>query len=553
MELEDVEIYVPPEIASKLEPGSVMTLEVGDRQAVGKGWLIRGSGTVQKAEKEQGEGKTGDRLETPVVAGDLEYEAQLDLVGSVGNVDVSKKVLSFQARDAATAPPEKSSSAESGTEQRRDEIAERIETSLPPETQKKLAEHPEQFIHREKAPEQLELGLEFESDPVLSSKPEGIPKPSFGERGPQLIGMDPEEKPRVEEGAVDEKPEQAGAFQSQGICSVEEFYKFLEGVDENDPAAQVSQRPLGRSEAVAMEKEGMLRAGPQMFIANMSGGQLVLPDIDVRMRFGDSYNLARIPSAKLKRSSDLFEAIQKGLVKFVTSQEASDRLKKTERRLLRMEQDIGGVEVYDHADDVYDDIGFGEPGDEYDYDDRPRRHESSKSRSRHPDDPMPRFDVEPRVRKAQELPESREFRRGIRSRSRRGRYSDDYYDDYDDGYGDPNVGRLRRASVNRAPRRFREMGDMDVLHDDRGEMDAIFEGVEQREAEIEQARSAGRDPFEADDALASDGRPQEAPDSGSGDDDYDYGNPGREIDEFRRESYREDREDRHVRVNRVSW
>jgi hypothetical protein len=538
MEINDMEIYTSPEIAEKIQEGSVVTISVSGKKQVGNGWLISGSGQIVQSPRD-----TADRLAHPVVAGDSEYEEQIDLVGHV-EVDMSKAISSFSSSGEQ---PAESSEKEQKQPVDTPVKEKQVETSLPPATQKKLADNPEQFAHKENGePEQLELDFGFTDPP----KPGGVAKPSFGERGPQLIGMDPELELEVPDASEEEKLEMPTSPLVKGISSVEEFYKFLEGVNEDDPAANAPQRPVSRAEAVAMEHEGALTAGPQMYIVNTSGGQLVLSDIDIRMRYGDSYNLSRVPAARLKRSSDLFEAIQNNLVKFVTPEEAIKSSRNTERRLMRMEQDIGGVEVYDNTDDIYDDIEFGGP--DPDYDDRPRRRVSGRSRSRHPDDPMPRFDVEPQVRQAREMPESRSFRRGIKSRSRHPGGYDDYYDDYDEGYDDPSVGRLRRASV-RPPRRFRDMGDVDVLRDDRGEMDMIFEGVEQREMEIESVRSSGRDPFEDSGEPVPEGRPRRSRSRDSADDGYDYGDPRREIDEFRRESYRDDGDDKHVRVSRISW
>jgi hypothetical protein len=236
------------------------------------------------------------------------------------------------------------------------------------------------------------------------------------------------------------------------IDNINDLYDTLASMDmsqienaQNVEGMTVEQR---RELAVELEKSGKLGCGFSAYVKNTSGGQLVLSDIDVRIRHGDSYNLGRVSPAKLMDSVELFEAVNMKLLEFIDADTAIALNNATTRRLEKIEEGLNSVDVYDNSDDVYDAINNGgDYGDDYEYS----------------DDPMPRMSGTANRRQSNNPVDNR-FRRGINTAGKPS-HSD-------------------RAAVE-APPRFKGIKGENILNGgDEYEFDRIFDGMEQREAEI---------------------------------------------------------------------
>ena len=159
--------------------------------------------------------------------------------------------------------------------------------------------------------------------------------------------------------APKQAPAKQRASQEKSIVDVDGFYRFLDTIDYDPQALQKEEKRMSRSDAVKAEIEGGIGSGVSMYIVNVCGAQLVIEDLGIRLLRGSGYNLGSIPAAKLKASTHLFEALNAGQVKFV-SREISDkaRLRATKRQEQITKGDAGR-DVYDKADDVYDEIEDG--------------------------------------------------------------------------------------------------------------------------------------------------------------------------------------------------
>jgi len=260
---------------------------------------------------------------------------------------------------------------------------------------------------------------ESELQSPKSESDQAKPKLSFGKRGPQFAGMeDPDSQ-------IPDEPEENVNLERRIISSTKELVEFLNGIDPSDPKYAEPEEPVDRDTAVQMDAQLSGGIGADIYIKNVSSGQLVLSDIDVRIRYGDVHNMSRVSPIKLKNSSDLFEAINCKLIEFVNPEEAKKINLSNSKRLAKKEAEINGIEVYDSADDVLDEIE-----DSYDdHDERFAEHD---------------------------------FRRGITSKStsRRRRQSRNYYDEHDDYIDD-----LVDASVNQVPGRLQNVTPYDILKD----------------------------------------------------------------------------------------
>jgi hypothetical protein len=380
---EDMEFYVSPEFADTVGPGTVVTFVVAGKERIQSGILLKAVGQIISGGLTAVAEVASPVAETPE-KDDASTGGGETLEGCVDLTSPPRTVSSFTVQDDPVAA---------------DPVKEGVS----------------------------EKAAEKKDSPVSKS---GI---SFGSRGPELVGVEGEvavsdELPADADDAVPPKP--PGVV----VMSKEDFYELLQTIDVNDPANQMPSEPLTREEAVKQEADGALTySGAQIYIVNLAPGQLVLSDIGVRMRFGDAYDLSRVPAVALKSSSDLFEAIANNLVKFITRDEMMKISKKTERRLEQASSRMDGIEVYDSADDVYDDIWEG------DDDDR----QGPQRRKR--------------------------FSRGANYRSER----------YDD-----EVDVLSRASVNRTPKRFRDVRSIDILAEGENELDIIDRDVRRREGEL---------------------------------------------------------------------
>ncbi len=399
--MKKIEIWVSPEQALELSSGSVLTVIVSEKEELRGGHLIRGEAIVGDPSAPEESVKEAD---TPV-------DSSVNLSGSALDIKpIQSFALTAESKDLTT------------------ESKEVVE---------KPQESPDPTVELSTPDEGQEEGKE----------PGAL---SFGERGPQLING--EETP---ESAQPEEQIPVPPATMKHIDNIQSLYEELEKISANGTEHEYDIAGMSKDErrqlAVKLEKEGRVGCGFNAYVINKCGGQLVLSDIDIRIRHGDSCNLGRVSPSSLLGSHDLFEAINTGLLKFVDAETATKIGRATERRLAQKEEDIGGIEVYDNSDEVYDSINDSDFGD-YDYD----------------DDPKPKMNSQANRKKATHFDER--FRKGIKSATseRAGRDS---------------------AAVE-APQRFKGIKGQNVLDGgDEYEFDTIFNDVERRESEISQDTS----------------------------------------------------------------
>lgn len=152
---------------------------------------------------------------------------------------------------------------------------------------------------------------------------------------------------------------QPAAPKQPSIMNEEQFYNFLDTVKYDPTVLDMNEKPMSRSEAVKAEKTGSIGSGVSMYVVNTAGCQLVIDDLNIRLLKDSGFNLGSIPAAKLKASTHLYEALRSGAIKFV-SREVADKARM--RALKRQEAITRGEdsrEIYDKADDVFDEIESG--------------------------------------------------------------------------------------------------------------------------------------------------------------------------------------------------
>jgi len=273
--MEKIEIWISPEQAEALSVGSIMTLVITEKKKMGDGYLVSGNGAFVNA---------GVSIEdAPVEAsGDLVEDAP-SYVNLSGSHD-SKPVSSFAA-------PAASDSVEA-TEKEEPivEVAEPASKKIEP----------------------------IEKEPVEKEEPVKESALAFGERGPQLING--EETPRenlAEDKSVAEEKAPQPRVDHRIIDNIKDLYNALSKVDTSQIEADHDVTDMNaeqrRELAVELEKSGKIGCGFSAYVKNICGGQLVLSDIDVRIRHGDSYNLGRVSPSKLMKSVELFEAVNMNL------------------------------------------------------------------------------------------------------------------------------------------------------------------------------------------------------------------------------------------------
>jgi len=389
--MKDIEIWISPELAETVSTGDTMTIVVSDVKKMGSGFLVSGKGIVISPTA------VGVKVSRAISIESSENDHDKTADGDIAETN------SFDLSGSAVSPTETE-----GEEKN-----------------------------------------EVEHESVSDLAGESVPAISFGERGPQLINGEetPEDMGEVEEA---EKAPQEVAKRSPSRKTVESIQELYEELSKNaDLESEVEQDmsnispDMRREMAVKLEREGKIGCGVDAWIRNKSGGQLHLSDIDITIRHGDAFNLGRVSPRKLLASTDLFESVSAGLIEFIDSESAVKMNIATERRLADLEERIGGIDVYDNSDDIYDSINDSDFEEAFD------------------DDPYPRMDARANVRKAVNVDDR--FRRGIRQAGKK------------DGSD--------RAAVE-APQRFRGMEPQNVLAEDKYEFDEIFEGIESRESEI---------------------------------------------------------------------
>lgn len=149
------------------------------------------------------------------------------------------------------------------------------------------------------------------------------------------------------------------AQQRDSITDMKSFYEFLNKVEYDPNALQKDEKRMNRTEAVNAEKQGAIGSGTSMYIVNVCGAQLVIEDLGIRLLRGGGYNLGYIPAEKLKASTHLFEALNAGQIKFAPREVADKASMQAVKRQEQITRGDDPSDIYDKADDVYDEIEDG--------------------------------------------------------------------------------------------------------------------------------------------------------------------------------------------------
>jgi hypothetical protein len=395
--MKDIEIWISPELADTVSNGDVMTIVVSDMKKMGSGFLVSGKGAVVNTRDSK---SVSEQLNSDIIEEDRTTEGE---------------VSSFDLSGSASFPENVSSETDEHTESNTADLG----------------------------------AVDDDSHTIVDSddSPSGI---SFGERGPQLINGEETPEDTADKDDIDSPKEVATPRGRKTVGSMSELYDELSKRADVESEIEMDlsnvSPDMRREMAVKLEKEGKIGCGVDAWVKNKSGGQLHLSDIDVTIRHGDSFNLGRVSPHRIMASTDLFESVSSGLLEFISADAAIKMNIATERRLADLEERIGGIDVYDNSDDVYDAINDSDFDDSFD------------------DDPFPRMDAKANVRKAVNVDDR--FRRGIRQAGKRSGAD--------------------RAAVE-APGRFRDMEPQNVLADDKYEFDEIFDGIESRESQISES------------------------------------------------------------------